>query len=112
MAGGQRAGIAARDAGVRALEATASGTECLIGLGRTRKPDTYQQRPTYPIFVKKRKNRILRIYVSEVYRICICMRYIFDMQYTLLVSWYKLFVFLLDIIFSTYYIGFIGFRKF
>ena len=54
---------------------------CLTGLGRIHNADTYQ--PTYPIFVKIIKIRILRRCVSLAYqtRIRIRIRYVSDTQY-------------------------------
>ena len=77
----------ARVAGVRPCGSVSIGgvgqrdKVCLIGLGRIHTPDTYQ--PTYPKFMKKRKNRILHRYVSAAYRIRIRIRNVSDTRYAL-----------------------------
>jgi hypothetical protein len=48
-------------------EGTAQIRLCPVGWAVSVKHDTY--RPTYPIFTKIIKNRILRGYVSKAYRI-------------------------------------------
>ena len=77
--GGVKCGSAGVGAPGLALGTEEGSARVFVGLGRIEQADTY--RPTYSIFTKLIKNRILFGYVSITYRTRIRIRYVSDTGY-------------------------------